>query len=149
INGEFHVWEGFMEAKLPIMDQQPGAYLLSVNTGYRYSAYQLGFNTNTYKFGVEWAPIQDVRLRAGYNRAVRAPNIDELFTPGAVGAGGTADPCWGATPQLSAAECARTGVTTGPTGEYGHIVVNSAAQINNLVQGNSHLTPELADTYTF
>jgi outer membrane receptor protein involved in Fe transport len=129
---------------MPLIDDKPGAYNLSVEAGYRYSSYTLGFNTNTYKVGLEWAPIQDIRLRASYNRAVRAPNIDELFTPAVVGAGGTADPCWGPAPSLTAAQCAFTGVTAH---EYGHITVNPAAQINTEVGGNATLLPELADTY--
>ena len=36
--------------------------------------------TDTYKFGLEWAPIADVRLRGSYQKAVRAANIVELFT---------------------------------------------------------------------
>jgi iron complex outermembrane recepter protein len=101
INGQFHVWEGFTEVRMPLIDEKPGAYLLSLDAGYRYSSYTEGFNTNTYKIGLEWAPIKDVRLRGGYNRAVRAPNLDELFEPAVVGAGGTADPCWGPNPSLS------------------------------------------------
>jgi outer membrane receptor protein involved in Fe transport len=146
IDGGLHVWEAFTEMRLPIINDLPGAYNLSAEAGYRYSSYTLGGKTNTYKFGLEWAPIQDVRLRGGYNRAVRAPNIDELFEPAVVGSGGTADPCWGSTPSLTAAQCERTGVTSG---EYGHITVNPAAQINTQVGGNSGLTPEIADTYTF
>jgi outer membrane receptor protein involved in Fe transport len=146
INGGFRVWEGFTEARLPLIDEKPGAYLLSLNAGYRYSSYTLGFNTNTYKLGLEWAPIQDVRVRAGYNRAVRAPDINELFQPAAVGSGGTADPCWGAKPTLTAAQCAFTGVTAA---QYGNILVNPAAQINTQQGGNSTLIPESADTYTY
>jgi iron complex outermembrane receptor protein len=146
IDGGLHVWEAFTEMRLPIMNDVPGAYNLSAEAGYRYSNYTLGGKTNTYKFGVEWAPIQDARLRGGYNRAIRAPNIDELFEPAVVGAGGTADPCWGTTPSLTLAQCEKTGVTPG---EYGHITVNPAAQINTQVGGNQSLTPETADTYTF
>ena len=146
INGGFRVWEGFTEARLPLVDEKPGAYLVSLNAGYRYSSYSLGFNTNTYKVGLEWAPIADVRLRAGYNRAVRAPNLDELYEPAVVGSGGTADPCWGSTPALSAALCARTGVSAA---QYGNILANPAAQINTQVGGNSTLIPESADTYTY
>ena len=146
INGGFRVWEGFTEARLPLVDEKPGAYLLSLNAGYRYSSYTLGFNTNTYKLGLEWAPIADVRVRAGYNRAVRAPDINELFQPAAVGAGGTADPCWGAKPVLTAAQCAFTGVTAS---QYGNILVNPAAQINTQQGGNTSLIPEVADTYTY
>jgi iron complex outermembrane recepter protein len=146
IDGGFHVWEAFTELRLPIMNDMPGAYNLSADAGYRYSSYTEGFNTNTYKFGVEWAPIQDIRFRGGYNRAVRAPNIDELYEPAVVGAGGTADPCWGTAPSLTQAQCALTGVTAG---QYGHLAVNPAAQINTQVGGNSGLTPEIADTFTY
>jgi outer membrane receptor protein involved in Fe transport len=145
INGQFHVWEGFTELRLPLIDDKPGAYLLSLDGGYRYSSYTEGFNTNTYKLGLEWAPIKDIRLRGGYNRAVRAPNLGELFTPAVVGAGGTADPCWGANPTLSLQECENTHVTPA---QYGHIGVNPAAQINTQVGGNADLQPETADTYT-
>jgi outer membrane receptor protein involved in Fe transport len=162
IHAGFHVSEVFTEMSLPIMDDKPGAYALSVNAGYRYSSYTDGFDTNTYKFGIEWAPIQDVRLRGGYNRAVRAPNIAELYAPNTVGAGGTADPCWGpavgATPGVPGtgtvnghtfAFCANTGVSINA---FGHILANPAAQINTQIGGATSvggtLTPEKADTYT-
>jgi iron complex outermembrane receptor protein len=145
IHGGFHLWDASTELRLPLVDEKPGAYRLSLDAGYRYSSYTLGFNTNTYKFGLEWAPIQDVRLRGGYNRAVRVPNLDELYTPAAISAGGTSDPCWGSAPTLTAAQCALTGV---PANRYGHLAVNSAAQINTQFAGLSTLTPETADTYT-
>ncbi|HEY2403666.1 MAG TPA: TonB-dependent receptor, partial [Steroidobacteraceae bacterium] len=146
IDGKLHVWEGFTEARLPIINDLPFVKSLSLDAGYRYSSYSLGFKTNTYKFGVEWAPINDVRFRGGYNRAVRAPNLNELFQPATVGAGGTADPCWGPKPGLSPAQCALTGVD--PTTQYGFLEVNPAAQINTLVGGNTKLQPEIADTFT-
>ncbi len=156
INGGFHVSEIFTEARLPIMNDIPGAYDLSVEAGYRYSSYTSGFNTNTYKFGVEYAPIRDVKLRAGYNRAVRAPSVGDLFAPAVIGAGGTADPCWGpvvggtggTTGTIQGhdfAYCARTGVTAA---EWGNIATNPAAQINTSVGGNLALKPEIADTFT-
>jgi outer membrane receptor protein involved in Fe transport len=145
IDGGLHVWEGFTEARVPIFDKQPGAYALALEAGYRFSSYTLGGNTNTYKFQVEYAPVQDIRFRGGYNRAVRAPNLGELFEPAAVGSGGSPDPCWGATPTLSLTQCERTGVTPS---EYGHITVNPAAQTNTIQGGNTSLTPEIADTYT-
>jgi len=146
IHGEFHVSEVFTELHLPLVDEKPGFYNLSVEGGFRYSSYTSGFNTNTYKFGVEWAPVQDVRFRAGYNRAIRAPNIGDLYSPTVVGAGGTADPCWGPTPAYTLAQCENTGVTAA---EYGHIITNPAAQINTQAGGNASLRPETADTYSF
>src|SRR5271168_2598637 len=150
VNGQFRVGEAFTEMTLPIMDDKPGAYALSVNAGYRYSSYTDGFDTNTYKFGLEWAPIRDIRFRGEIGRAIRAPSIGELFAPPTIGAGGTADPCWGAevggtvnghTLQF----CENTGVTPA---QFGHILANPAAQINTSIGGNPNLTPEKADTYT-
>ena len=145
VNGQFHVWEGYTELHVPIMDKLPAAYNLSFDAGYRYSSYTLGGNTNTYKFQLEYAPVQDIRFRGGYNRAVRAPSLGELFQPAAVGAGGSGDPCWGPTPTFTPEQCAKTGVTAN---QYGHITVNNSGQTNTIQGGNSQLTPEIADTYT-
>lgn len=144
--GGFHVAEVFTEFNLPILDDRPFADQLAINGGYRYSTYTLGFNTNTYKFGVEWAPVQDVRFRGSFSQAVRAPNISELFTSPTVGAGGTVDPCWGPTPALSQAQCALTGVKPG---QYGNIGANPANQFNTQTGGNQHLSPEKAHTWSY
>jgi outer membrane receptor protein involved in Fe transport len=157
IDGGFHVSEVFTEARLPLLNNLPAVYDLSLEAGYRYSTYTSGFNTNTYKFGVEYAPLQDVKLRAGYNRAVRAPSVGDLFAPAVIGAGGTADPCWGAVVggtggttgtvnKHDFAFCSRTGVTAA---EWGAITPNPAAQINTSVGGNAALKPETADTFTY
>jgi iron complex outermembrane recepter protein len=157
INGGFHVSEIFTEARLPIFNDLPAAYDLSLDAGYRYSKYTSGFDTNTYKFGVEYAPLKDVKIRAGYNRAVRAPSVGDLFAPAVIGAGGTADPCWGpvvggtggTTGTIQGhdfAYCARTGVTAA---EWGNIATNPAAQINTSLGGNINLKPEIADTFTY
>ena len=71
--------ESFFEARLPLIDDHFLAQSLALETGYRYSDYSLGFKTNTYKFGVEYSPISDIRLRGSFQRAVRAPSVTELF----------------------------------------------------------------------
>ena len=43
IHGGFHVSEAFTEARLPIINDKPGAYVLSADLGYRYSSYTSGF----------------------------------------------------------------------------------------------------------
>jgi iron complex outermembrane receptor protein len=144
--GNFHVAELFAEFNAPILDEMPFAEQLSLNAGYRYSNYTLGFSTNTYKFGAEWAPIKDLRFRATFNQAVRAPNIGELFAQQSIGPGGTVDPCWGPTPSLTPAQCARAGV---PTGLYGSIDPNPANQFNTQTGGNTKLQPEKAHTYSY
>ena len=146
IAGNFHVSEVFTEVNIPLADDLPGIYQAAFTTGYRYSKYTLGFTTNTYKFGLEWAPVQDIRFRANFNQSVRAPNISELFAQATVGPGGSTDPCWGTNPSLTAAQCARTGVTAA---QYGNLGVNPASQINIQTGGNANLSPEIAHTYTY
>ncbi len=144
--GGFHVAEVFTEFNLPILDDVPFADQLAVNGGYRYSSYTLGFNTNTYKFGVEWAPVRDIRFRGSFTQAVRAPNIAELFTTATVTPGGTVDPCAGPAPALSAAQCALTGVKPG---QYGNIAANPANQFFTSSGGNPDLSPEKAHTWSY
>jgi iron complex outermembrane recepter protein len=150
-SGSFNVQELFAEARLPLADGLPFAQGASVEAGYRYSDYNLGFTTDTYKFGLDWAPVNAIRFRGSYQRAVRAPNIQELFRPQVVQLDGSTDPCavdnpGVDTPKATAAECARSGVTAA---QYGQIASNPASQYNGLTGGNPDLQPESADTYSF
>jgi iron complex outermembrane receptor protein len=146
IAGNFHVSEAFIEVNVPIADNLPGIDQLAFNTGYRYSKYTLGFTTNTYKFGLEYAPIKDIRFRGSFNQSVRAPNIGELFAAQTIGPNGSVDPCWGPTPALTPAQCALTGVTAA---QYGHLGANPANQFNEQLGGNPQLSPEIAHTWTY
>jgi iron complex outermembrane recepter protein len=151
LNGQFHVKEVFTEVQVPIVEDRPFFQLLEVRGGYRYSKYQVGassFSTDTWKIEGEWAPVRDIKFRASVNRAVRAPNIVELFAAQSVALDGSIDPCSnavGATPTATAAQCALTGVTAA---QYGTIRANPAAQYNGLQGGNPNLTPEKADSLT-
>ena len=145
ISGEFSVSEAFTELRLPLAQHQPWAEDLAVEAGYRYSSYTLGFDTSTYKLGLEWAPTRDVRFRGSYQRAVRAPNITELYLPQSVALDGSEDPCTGPTPAGSLAGCEASGLTKA---EYGHLNPNPASQYNGLAGGNPNLEPEIADTYS-
>jgi len=145
VHGNFTVREVFAEASVPLADHVMFADSAALTAGYRYSSYSEGFKTNTYKIGAEWAPIQDVRTRFSYQRAVRAPNIFELYQAQAVGLDGSKDPCAGATPTATLAQCELTGVTPA---QYGNIGANAAAQYNGFIGGNAALQPEKADTYS-
>jgi len=150
VRGSFEVNELFMEARLPIIQGQAGFYDLSADVGYRFSDYSTGANTDTYKVGLDWAPIESLRFRASYQHAVRAPNIQELFSPQSVALDGSSDPCAGANPaannpNATPANCALTGV---PIADYGSVRENPAQQYNGLLGGNPDLKPEEGDTYS-
>ena len=72
----------------------PWVKLLEFNGGYRISDYDTATGiTHTYKYAGSWMPTDDVRFRASFQRAVRAPNVIELFTPATQGLFGGTDPC--------------------------------------------------------
>jgi outer membrane receptor protein involved in Fe transport len=145
VSGDYHVREFFAEIGIPLLEHKPLAESLAFELGYRWSDYSLGFKTNTYKIGAEWEPVKDLRVRASYSRAVRAPNIAELFTPQAVALDGSTDPCAGPTPTPTPAQCALAGVSAA---QYGHVGANNASQYNGFLGGNPNLTPEKSDTYS-
>jgi len=97
INEHYDIDEAFLELRLPIAHFLPGIYDLTTDVGYRYSSYDTTGTTNTYKFEVQYAPIQDARLRFSFDRAVRAPNLIELFVAPSFGQENVVgtDPCAG------------------------------------------------------
>jgi len=145
VDGEYSVKEAFVEALVPIVQDTPGFRDLSLELGYRYSDYSTAGGYSTYKGLAAWAPTEAFRFRVGFNRATRAPNVRELFTPQGLGLGGSDDPCAGSDPAFTFEQCARTGVTDT---QYRHVLGNPADQYNTLGGGNPNLEPETADTFT-
>jgi iron complex outermembrane receptor protein len=146
VHGSVTAEEVFTEFRVPLIDEKPGAYAMAFETGYRYSNYSLGFATSTYKFGLEWSPIQDVRIRGSWARAVRAPNAQELFQPRFIGLDGSSDFCSGKAPSFTAAQCLAQGVSAA---QYGNIDPNPASQYNGRIGGDPTLKPETATTKSF
>lgn len=143
--GEYDVKEAFAEVRIPIVEEG-FIYGLSLEGGYRYSDYSIGdrsVSTDTYKIGIDFSPIRDIRFRAAYNRAVRAPNIQELFAPQRVVLNGNGDPCAGAPITAAQAGCLAQGLTVGQV-----VAGNPAGQYNGLIGGVPDLDPEIADTWT-
>jgi iron complex outermembrane receptor protein len=149
-NGSFDVYELFGEARVPLVSDMPFAKYLGLELGYRFSNYSSVGNTNTYKVAGEWEVIDGLRFRAGYNRAVRAPNIAELFNPQNVVLDGNADPCAGLTDiAANAAKIANCATVFHLTkAQVLNIEDNPAHQFNGLTGGNPNLKPEISDTYT-
>ncbi len=146
VQGSFNVKEVFGELRVPVMFDS-FIYNLSFTGGYRYSSYKTsagrGFSTDTYKLEGEFAPIRDIRFRGGYNRAVRAPTVQDLFSPSRVALSGNGDPCADKVLTAADAGCLAQGLRIGQ-----RVASNPSAQYNGLLGGNPNLVPEVADTYT-
>ncbi len=149
VDGSYETNEGFSEALVPLVQDKRGAQDLSLELGYRLANYkassQSAKNNSSYKALMSWAPVAGLKFRGGFNRAVRAPNVRELFQPQAVGLDGTTDICAGESPTATLEQCQRTGVTAA---QYGRILENPAGQYNSLLGGNPQLDVEKANTWT-
>jgi outer membrane receptor protein involved in Fe transport len=143
----YHVWEGFTEARMPLASNLPAIKSLDFEAGYRYSSYSSGFDTNTWKLGLTWSPISDVRVRGSYNRAVRVPNVPELYKPDVVELDSGTDLCAAGpyahnTPANQAACALTNGGNPIPVPTPG----SPAGQYNGILGGNPNLKPEVGKT---
>lgn len=146
--GSYSVKELFGELNVPV---QFGSARLELTGAARYSDYSLDAvgGVWTYAGGVEFSPIQDVTLRGQYQRAVRAPNVGELFGGQSIGFPGATDPCAvaaNATNPQVVAFCEATGVPDGATG--GGTLIQPNTQIPALFGGNPNLQEETSDSWT-
>jgi len=152
VTGSFDVQDAFFEARIPFVQNREWFKDVSMDIGYRYSKYSTGPKTGTYKVEGNWSPTDDFRIRASYNRAVRAPQITELFSSQSVGLDGGTDPCSGPLVAgltgdgYNAAQCLLTGVSGA---QFGSVLASTAGQYNGLLGGNTALRPEVGSTWTF
>jgi iron complex outermembrane receptor protein len=145
LKGGYKVSEIYGEANIPLISGLPMIEALTLDLGYRYSDYDITGGDSTYKIALDWTPVDDWKVRASYNRAVRAPNIGELFSVQSIGLWTGVDNCSGTDPKYSAAQCANSGVTAS---QYGNVSASPADQYNSITGGNPELQVEIADTFT-
>ncbi|MEZ5655263.1 MAG: TonB-dependent receptor [Sphingobium sp.] len=158
IDAEFRVWELYSEVKLPIVSDVPFVEELNLEGGVRYADYKnkvnsLGvgnsFTNWSWKIGGDWKPVESLRFRAMYQRAVRAPNIGEIGQPQTPSTGDAqVDPCQGSLPVGDAALTALCIATGVPAANIGSVGGPISGQINNYVGGNPNLVPEKSTTIT-
>lgn len=150
-----NVKELFGEIRLPLLANVPFAEELTLEAAVRGSDY----NTRddlvwAYNVSAIYSPIPDIRFRAGYGRAVRAPNIGDLFsTASETFLNNLVDPCSqtviGNNPNR-ARNCAAEGIPTtivinGETRPWTNVAASGISGIN---QGNPDLVQETSDSFT-
>lgn len=150
--GSYDVWEVFGEVELPLLIGAQGAEELIANAALRYSDYSNVGDTFTWQAGLSWAPVDDIRFRGTLSRAVRAPNIGELFQPEQAATFRPTDPCEqseidtlisNGDPRgpIRAANCLADGIPVGFADPL-------SARFTGVSSGNANLTEEEADTIT-
>jgi iron complex outermembrane receptor protein len=149
--GGYNVKEVFAELRVPLLADRPFFHRLELNGAARYSDYSLSAvgGVETYAAGIEWAPVRDITFRGQYQRAVRAPNVGELFGGQSNGFPPATDPCSlasAATDATIRALCIATGVPAPFIGTGSSLQPNT--QIEGLFGGNPELGEESSDTYT-
>jgi len=146
VSGYIDVYELSGEAYVPLLKDMPFIKELSLELAGRLSDYSSqDSTTETYKIAGDWAINDDLRLRASYNRAVRAPSVGELFGPIGNGFPTATDPCSQQGNPTAAVRqaCINSGVAANLVG-----VIQANQQTQTLSGGNPNLAPEVADTYT-
>jgi len=119
LTGGFNVKEAFGEILVPLLADLPFAKSLDVNGAVRFTDYSTTGSVTTWKAGLSYELNDSLRFRATRSRDIRAPNLDEVFSPSSILFTTIRDP--------------RDG---------------SASLINVNVAGNPDLRPEKADTLT-
>lgn len=158
--GEYDVTDVFFEVNVPLLSGAPFAESLVFDAAVRASDYSTIGEAYTWKTGLSWTPIEDIRFRATLSQAVRAPNINELFAPTTGQNYRPIDPCDAA--QLAAlagtigaqtqANCVADFASFGlnPFDADGNYVYADplSASFGGTTGGNQELQEETADTYT-
>jgi len=147
--GDYSAREIFAELNVPI---EFGGMRLDLTGSGRYSDYSLDAvgGVWTYAGGAEFEPVDGIVLRGQYARAIRAPNVADLFQGQAIGFPSAVDPCGNA--EFLAANpgadqtCIATGVPAGNVGNADLVQLN--AQIPALFGGNPELQEETSDSWT-
>ncbi|SFD41247.1 TonB-dependent receptor domain-containing protein [Pseudoalteromonas denitrificans] len=148
-HGSYSVSEIFGELNVPLLEDLPGIEYLEADFAARYADHSVTGGDSTYKLGLNWSIAYDVSTRATYSKAVRAPNIQELFAPNSIAGARVNDAC--SRNQLDSVEafasnrkknCAQLGLSP----EFSSNADNGT--ISHTTSGNPELKPEEAETLT-
>ena len=143
--GSYDVFEVFGEFRVPLLQGVSGIESLALEGAVRFSDYSTIESVTTWKGAVDWQINDWARIRAGASRAIRAPNLNELFAQRTLGFdGGATDRC---TQSPSPAErdlCIAQGVPTALADDLPELEPGFLS----LRGGNPNLNEEEADTYT-
>lgn len=148
--GEITVNEVYGEIRVPVLGGDGFPDLLAFEAGARYSDYNTIGGLFNWKVGAEFAPVDWMRFRASYNKAARAPNVQELFQGGDQGFPAYTDPCargpQAVDPRSPAllATCLASGIPAALLPTF----AQQNQQLQSFAFGQGDLSEERAETWT-
>lgn len=148
--GKFDSTEVFTEVDIPILSDAEFAKDLSLNLQGRWFDYSTFGDDTVYKVGLNYAPIESMRLRATIGTSFRAPTLVDSFSGGTVSFDFIDDPCnaWDTSGNATLiANCGPGGANLPPGFQQ------SAPQLpvlagGDLADGVADLGPEEGDNWT-
>ncbi|HUB91152.1 MAG TPA: TonB-dependent receptor [Dyella sp.] len=146
-SGAYNVKEGYVETLLPLLADRPFAKALTFDAAVRFSDYSTIAHTKAWRWGLDWAIDDNIRLRGTMSSAVRAPNIDELYSGQSQNFFSVTDPCSASQlknapdPAVRAANCQALGIPQGWQS-------TNSARVSGISGSNPSLGPETGKTWT-
>ena len=151
--GDVTAKEIYGEIRVPLLEDVPLVKNLTANSAFRYSDYDLEGvgEVWTYLYGLDWRLNDDVAFRGQFQRAIRAPNVAELFGGSRRSVEPATDPCSSGQPVNARSDavrqlCIQSGVPAA-------LVFGAGVQPNTIIEaffgGNPNVGEESSDTRTF
>lgn len=152
VSGRLNYTDLFVEVAVPILSELPMMQNLSTTLGFRNTDNNIFGNAESWKATFDWTMVESVRFRGGVQKAIRSPNIDELFAPQLNNFPDyeDQDPCnFDSTYRTGPDAAAVTALCTGQAAVAGDPTYSQAfGQAQAIVGGNPNLEPETADSWT-
>jgi outer membrane receptor protein involved in Fe transport len=121
--GEQDVHEAFTEFLVPLVSGRKGVQQLNLTAAARWADYSGAGDQQSWKTGLDWAIVDQVRLRGTVSEDVRAATMGEKFD--------------------------RTGGFTAPLNDFGIVPTPAAYTATQFSNGSPDIKPEQAQTATF
>jgi len=77
VSGSYDVGEAFVETLVPLVEDMPFAHAANLSLAARYADYSGSGGVWAWKVGLDWNPIEDLRLRGTISRDTRAGTLSE------------------------------------------------------------------------
>jgi iron complex outermembrane receptor protein len=143
-SGSYDVDEIYAELRVPILANQPFAYLLEGSLAGRVFDYSTSGEDSTISAGLRWRPIEEILIRGSWGQGFRAPSIGELFGGGSRFDATITDPCNNLLTIVNptiVANCIANGVPN--DGSY----AQRNPQLPVFVRGTADLQPETSESW--